>query len=154
MYKALLILHSILRWVVLLTAVIAIASNAAGWFGKKEWLPENRKLNAALVGTVDLNILLGLILYVGVSPLMKPIFADFGAAMKDAGLRFWAVEHMTGMILAAVVMHVASVMSKKADTDIAKFKRATIGFAFGLFIIFGSIPWPFREAVGRGLLPF
>ena len=30
-------------------------------------------------------------------------FEDVGAAMRDSGLRFWAVEHTVGMLVALVL---------------------------------------------------
>lgn len=153
MYEALLVIHSMLRWVVFILAIVAIALSYKGWLGKEIWEPSNRKINAAFLGIVHLQIVLGLILYVGVSPIMGPIFADFGAAMKEDVLRFWAVEHITTMILGAIVIHVSFVLAKRAEEDIKKFRRGAIGFTLGFILILAAIPWPWREAVGRGWLP-
>lgn len=153
-YKALLHSHSMLRWLLVLIAVAAIIANARGVITKGTWSPAHRKLNAAFLGTTHLQVLIGLLLYVGVSPLMGSIFNDFGGAMKNPVLRFWAVEHITMMILAAVVIHITHVMVKKSEVDAQKFKRGLIGFGLGLLIMMAAIPWPFRGAVGRGWLPF
>ena len=153
-YKALLHSHSILRWLLVLIALAAIIINARGVLTKATWSPTNRKLNAALLGTTHLQVLIGLLLYVGVSPLMSSIFNDFGAAMKNPVLRFWAVEHIAMMILAAVVIHITHVMVKKSELDAQKFKRGLIGFSLGVLIMMAAIPWPFRSALGRGWMPF
>jgi hypothetical protein len=153
LYKIVLHTHSVLRWVVLFGGLGAVALALKGWLGGGEWGKKNRALGGVFIGSVHLQVVLGLVLYSGLSPLMGTIFKDFGGAMKVASLRFWAVEHITMMILAAVVAHAAHVLSKKAEEDADKFKRAALGFGLALFMIAGAIPWPFREAVGRGLFP-
>ncbi len=154
MYEILLAIHSLTRWLVLITAAVALVTNLSGWFGTKTWTAKNRKINAAFLGSVHLQVVLGLILYTGgMSPTMTRIFQNFGGAMKEASLRFWAVEHIGGMLLAAIVVHIAHVVSKKHDADRTRFKYASIGFMLGLVLIVASIPWPFREAIGRSLFP-
>lgn len=154
MYEVLLGIHSIMRWLVLLTAGVALVTNISGWRATKTWTPKNRKINAAFIGSLHLQVVLGLILYVGgISPTMVRIFNDFGGAMKLPELRFWAVEHIAGMVLAAIVAHVAHVMAKNHDADRARFKYASIGFMLSVVLIVASIPWPFRELIGRSLLP-
>lgn len=154
MYEILLAIHNVTRWLIVLTAFVAIGTNISGWLSAKTWTAKNRKINAAFIGSVHLQVVLGLILYVGgLSPTMNRIFSSFGAAMKAPELRFWAVEHIAGMLLAAIVAHVAHVMSKNQDADHTRFKYASIGFMLSFVIIIAMIPWPFREFVGRNLFP-
>lgn len=155
MYTALLATHSVLRWIVLIVLFVAIALSIKGLATKGEWAPANKKINIATIAVVHTQVLLGLLLYVGVSPVVKSAMSDMGAAMKNSMLRFWAVEHIFTMILGAVIIHVAHVLAKRADEDehTKKFKTTAIGFSLGLFLILAGIPWPFREAIGRGLLP-
>ncbi len=62
---------------------------------------------------VDIQFLIGIILYAFVSPITRAAFADFGAAMKNADLRFYAVEHITMMIIALIIIHIGRAKSKK-----------------------------------------
>lgn len=153
MYDILITLHSLTRWLVVIFGLLALFSNLSGWLGKKVWTPKHRKINGAFIGSLHLQVVLGLLLYV-TSPLMKGIFADFGGAMKSASLRFWAVEHITMMLLAAVVAHVSFVMSKKHELDRKRFQYAAMGFILAMLLILAAIPWPFRDAIARPLLPF
>lgn len=153
LYKILLHTHSMTRWLVLLGGVSALAFAIQGLATKGEWGKKNRIAGGIFIGSVHLQLLLGYILYSGVSPIMAAIFADFGAAMKTPALRFWAVEHITMMTLAGIVAHAAHVLAKKADEDAEKFKRAAAGIGLALLMIVAAIPWPFREAIGRGLFP-
>jgi hypothetical protein len=87
------------------------------------------------------NVLLGLILYLFLSPFVRRAFADFGAAMGDNELRFFAVEHIFGMILALVLAHVGRVLSKKATESVKKYRAAALWFALSLVAVLVMIPW-------------
>ena len=154
MYEAILHTHSLLRWVVFILLVVGTVAGFAGWLGRRAWAGWNKGVQIGLIASMHTQVLLGLALYVGVSPLMAPIFADFGAAMRDATLRFWAVEHIFMMILAAIVAQVTHIVAKKAVDDPSRFRRLAIGNALALLLVLAAIPWPFRAAVGRPLLPF
>src|SRR4051812_34305913 len=99
MYAAFLLLHSALRWVVLALAIVAIARAVRGVTGRREWLPIDNSIGGWFTGSVDLQLLLGLVLYIFLSPFTREAFGDFGAAMRNAPLRFFAVEHLVGMIV-------------------------------------------------------
>jgi hypothetical protein len=91
----------------------------------------------------------GLLLYFVYSPFTAAAMQDFGAAMRDPGLRFWAVEHTFGMALAIVLAHVGRVRVRKADAS-RKHRLAAIFFGLALIAILVSIPWP-GTANGRPL---
>ncbi len=141
MYTGLLHTHNLFRWLILIIAIIAIFSAFAGWFGKKEWKKQDNLLGLLLTIFIDIQFLTGIILYAFVSPLTKAAFADFGAAMKNADLRFYAVEHLAVMILALAIMHIGRSKSKKAVIPEKKHKTAAIFYTIGLILILSGIPW-------------
>ena len=75
--------------------------------------------------------------------------------MKNAALRFWAVEHITGMIIAVAIITISRGVTKKDLPDLVKHKRQLLLYSLALLIIIASIPWPFRTGLGspwfRGL---
>ena len=73
--------------------------------------------------------------------MMQSIMADFGGSMKVKELRFWSVEHMTGMIIGIVIAQIGSIKSKKASSDTSKFRIACVYFGIGLLIILLMIPF-------------
>jgi heme A synthase len=99
---------------------------------------------------LDIQMLLGLVLYLGVSPNMKEILAHFGDAMKDPATRFWAVEHITAMFAAVVVAHVGRVLARKARTPASKRTRLLVCFALATILMLAGMPWPGRPG-GRVL---
>jgi hypothetical protein len=44
-------------------------------------------------------------------------------------------------------------MDKKSVTDEVKYRKAFYYFLIALIFILASIPWPFREIIGRPLFP-
>ena len=90
---------------------------------------------------MDIQFLIGMILYAFVSPFTKAAFADFGAAMKNADLRFYAVEHILMMVIALVFVHIGKSKSKKAVASWKKHRAAAIWFGLALVLILVGIPW-------------
>jgi hypothetical protein len=142
MYTTLLALHSWLRWAVLIAALIAVFRALRGVVGKRPWTPADDRAGFWLVNLIDLQMLLGLILYFFLSPITKAALSNFGAAMESAGLRFWAVEHVFGMVVGLAIAHAGRARTKKVRPDVARHKVAAICFALALLAILISIPWP------------
>lgn len=153
MYSTILLMHSLIRWIALIVLIAAVGRSWAGLIGGKKWVPLDRNLGRALISALHTQLLLGLLLYIGLSPITSAAFKDFGAAMKDSTLRFWAVEHTFMAIIGVVVSQVAMILAQRAAEDRQRFMRAAVGYTLGLLCILAAIPWPFR-AVGRPLLPF
>ena len=147
MYLFTLMLHNIVRWVALALLVVVVVRAFIGWFGKRDWSETDRKLGLFTTIAIDIQLLLGLLLYFVFSPITKFALQDFGAAMGDAVMRFYALEHVFYMVLAIVFAHLGSALPKRAETSNAKYKRAAIFFALALVLILLGIPWD------RPLLP-
>ena len=141
MYTGLLHTHNLFRWLVLIMLVVAIILGFTGWFGKKEWTKRDNLAGLLLTIFVDIQFLVGIVLYAFVSPLTKAAFADFGAAMKDTTLRFYAVEHILMMIIAVVLVHVGSAKSKNAIASWKKHRTSAIFYGIALVVILAAIPW-------------
>lgn len=141
MYTGLLHTHNMFRWLVLIVLVLAISFAFTGWFGKKNWSKKDNLTGLLLTIFMDIQFLVGITLYAFVSPLTKAAFADFGAAMKNADLRFYAVEHILMMVIALVLVHIARSKSKKATTPWKKHRAAAIIYTTSLLLIFAAIPW-------------
>ncbi len=150
LYELVLFSHSWLRWLILaLTLFLIIRAVLVSGAGRPLSTSDDR-LFTALVGMVDLQMLLGLSLYFGLSPLVKAALSDFSSAMREPALRFVAVEHVVAMFLAVVILHVGRVRTRRADEAVRArhARRWLIGFA--VFALAG-IPWPFLP-YGRPLL--
>ncbi len=153
MYSAFLTAHSWLRWVVLAAAVIAIVRSASGISGGRAWAGKADAISRFYTVALDIQFMVGLILYVVLSPFTQAAFADMAAAMRDSGARFFAVEHLAGMMIALVVAHIGRARIRRAAGDAAKHQQALLFFGISLALILASIPWP-GMAAGRPLFRF
>jgi hypothetical protein len=142
MYDLLLLAHSWLRWLVLLAALVAIARAIGGVNTRRPWTPLDDRAGMWLTAALDFQMLLGLILYIFLSPVTQSAFVDMAAAMKAAPIRFFAVEHPVGMIVAIALAHVGRVRVRKAADSQSKHKRALIFFGLSLLVLLLSTPWP------------
>ncbi|RIJ49140.1 cytochrome B [Maribellus luteus] len=141
MYTGLLHAHNGFRWLVLLALVVSVVLAISGWLGKREWKKTDNLFNLILVIFTDLQFLVGLVLYAFVSPITKAAFQNFGAAMKNPDLRFYAVEHILLMVVALVLIHIGRSKSKKASSSVKKHRTAAIFYTLSLVLILAGIPW-------------
>jgi len=141
MYTALLHTHNMFRWLVLITLVLAVVFAFVGWFKKREWTKKDNITGLLLTIFMDIQFLVGIVLYAFVSPITKAAFNDFGAAMKNSDLRFYAVEHILLMVIALVLVHIGRAKTKKAIGHWKKHRAATIFYGIALLLILAAIPW-------------
>jgi hypothetical protein len=142
MYTTLLLLHSILRWLVLLAGLLAFARGLSGWSGASPWTPSDARAGAWFARALDVQMLLGLILYFGLSPITRAALQDFGAAMGNSALRYFAVEHVFGMLVAITLAHVGVARIRKTTDERRRHRVAAVFFGLALVAILVSIPWP------------
>lgn len=148
MDKGLLHLHSFLRWVILILLLYALYKSFAD--RHKAYTAGHKKTGLFLMICCDVMLLVGLYQWF-TGPWGLKNIQNFGMSsiMKTPGLRFFAVEHITAMIIAIIFVHLGYSYSKKNVPDAQKHKRTLLYFGLALLIILISIPWPFR-AVGAG----
>jgi heme A synthase len=148
MYNIVLLLHSWLRWGVVIAALLATGSTfAKPATGRDD--PADR-WGLLFMITLDLQLLLGLVLYFGLSPNMQEILNNFSASMQRADTRFWAVEHITSMVLAVVLAHLGRILARKAPNAASKRTRLMVCFTLATILILAGMPWPGRPG-GRPL---
>jgi uncharacterized membrane protein YozB (DUF420 family) len=145
METVLLSIHSWLRWVVLILAIVAIAKAAAGVTGQKPYTDGDRKVGLFFMISCDIQLLVGLIMYFVTSPLGIAAFSMEGVnPMKEAGIRYFAVEHAVMMIIAIALVHIGYSKAKKGTVDVARHKSALIFFGIALLLMLSRIPFTDR----------
>lgn len=152
MYTGLVHLHNFLRWVILVLLIINILRHMTA--GARPFDTKDKKLGLWLMIAAHVTLLLGLYQYFAGPWGFKLISqVGMGEVMKNSVYRFWAVEHIFGMIVAIALLTIARGVFRKSITDAAKHKRALVLYIIALIIILASIPWPFREGIARPLFP-
>ena len=154
MQTGILHLHNLMRWVVILFILLTLIKSAGGLNGLKAFTAGDRKTALFLMISVDIQLLLGLYLYFAGAWGVKNIQNQgMGNVMKDSVSRFFAVEHLAGMLIGLVLIHIGYAAVKKNIADKAKFKKLFLFTLFAAIIMLASVPWPFREGIGRPLFP-
>lgn len=141
LYTAVQHAHSGMRWIVLILLVAAIAR---GFARRRKGSVYPGKDKLALFGmiAVHIQLLLGLVLYFWLSPYVR----FDGEIMGDKLLRFYTVEHITGMLIAIGLITFGYSKAKRQAELNKGWKTVAVFYGIGLVVILLSIPWP-----GRGL---
>jgi len=140
MYELVLAVHSWMRWAAIITGVLATFAALSGRSSEGDAKAE--RFGKFFIIALDIQFLIGLLLYFVLSPTTKAILNDFGAAMKDPVARFWAVEHGVTMIAAVAIAHIGKVMARKAPNPRSKQMRLTLAYMLATILILVRTPWP------------
>jgi len=110
-----LMFHSIVRWLIVIVGVFALGKFLAGWVRKSEFTKMDRGLSAGFSGLMDLQVTLGFVFF-------------FWSGLAGGGFPMYRIEHMTIMLVAAILGHLPTFM-KKAENK----------FAIGLYAVIGAL---------------
>lgn len=141
MYATILALHNLVRWVIIITGLLAIGSAIWGVLQRRDWTKTDRLIGMFFSIALDVQLVLGGLLYFVYSPLTRIAFQDFSAAMGESNLRFFSLEHALYMALAVVLVHVGSISSRKASTSMQQHRRALLWFLLAGLMIALGMPW-------------
>ena len=142
MESGLLHLHNFLRWVILFFLLLSLIQA----FGKKAAL---QKTSLWLLIASHITLLIGLYQYfTGAFGFKFFQNNSVGEVMKNSLMRFWAVEHIAGMVIAIVLITIARGKAKKGVYGAAAWL-----YLIALLVIIAVVPWPFRELIGRPWFP-
>ena len=135
-------LHNVLRWVILILLLISLVQALT----KKDGL---QKTSLWLLIAAHSTLVLGLFLYFNSAVWFKLISEfGFGEVMKSAAYRFWAVEHISAMLIAIILITIARGKAKRVN-----YKAAAVLYVIALLLILAAVPWPFREGIARPWFP-
>lgn len=141
MYPTIQMLHSLTAYVVLVLLFVAVLNAIMGSVKKSDFSPRDFKLTLWALIATHIQVVLGLVLYF-ISPLGIKSFSSNGAqVMKDATLRLFAVEHISVMLIAAVILTVGYSKQKRTEESAVKFKRISIFYGLAFILVLSRIPW-------------
>ena len=142
MYSATLLLHSWVRWIVVIAGLLAVARAIAGMRGGTPWTNSDDRGTLIFTIALDVQTLVGLALYAWLSPITRTAFADMGVTMRNPALRFWVMEHLVGMIMALALAHVGRIVIKRKTEAGDKHRLAAMFMGVAMVVILLSVPWP------------
>ena len=142
MYNALILIHSWVRWIVLLLGLLAAGRALAGRSSRRSWGPGDNGPGRWYTIAFDVQALAGIMLYVWASPITMMAREHMGAAMGNSVTRFWLVEHPFGMVAALALAHIGRGRVRRAQTDRARFTAAAVFYGLSVLIALLAVPWP------------
>ena len=141
MYTGLVHLHNLLRWVIVITLVWSLLNALKGKNGKETLI---------MMIASHVMLLIGLVQWFGGDWGLKQIKnSGMGEAMKNAAIRFFAVEHALMMIIAIVLITIGHRSAKAGKANTKWFLLA----ALAIILIMMPGPWKSDVALQRGLFP-
>lgn len=153
MYSIILTLHSWVRWLVLISLLVAIYRAYRGWLLNKPFSKRDNAIRTITATTAHIQLVLGIVLYC-ISPVVRYFLQYFKQAVHQREIRFFGMEHVTMMLIAIVLITIGSAKAKRKLSAQQKFKTMAIWFTIALVIIFLSIPWQFSPLTSRPYFRF
>lgn len=140
MYNFLLSFHGLLALLLLIALPLTLLLS---------FLRHHATKPLSLVVTVmaHLQLLLGLYLYFGGSNGMQ--LFETGEAMSNSAFRFYAVEHITTMILAIVLLTVARSKVKNTWKEQSSSRAPFYWYLAGFVLLLSRVPWDRWPFIGN-----
>lgn len=141
-YQFTLHLHSILRYVALFLILWTVVNSFISIIKKHEYAKPDRFLTLLTLIAIHTQIVIGLVLYI-LSPKVLFMKGVYGNAL----IRFFTMEHVSIMLLAAIVLTIGYSKAKK-QVDVRGHKKILMYYLIATILIFAAIPWPFLVHLG------
>lgn len=148
MFHFLLALHSIFRWIILLSFLITIVILVFNILKNKPFSKQNYRFLQAVCLLLNSQLIVGILLFYN-SHLVNLFWLNFQEALKLRQPRFFGLEHPSMMILGVLLFNFFSFkMRNKINSTKANYYFLKC-FLIILFIILSSIPWSFSPLTSR-----
>jgi hypothetical protein len=135
--------HSGLRWIILLLLVLVLVNSFFGMRSKGLFTKTDDRLSKYLVISCHIMLLIGLFQYIfGAKGLAYVQASGMKELMHIASQRFYAVEHISMMTLAILLITLGRSLGKRKPTSTLMHKTLFWYTLIGFILILISIPWP------------
>jgi len=148
MYNSLLGIHSIVRWLLVLSLLLSIGIALRGYLMNRTFSSADNRIRHWTATIGHIQLIIGILLYLK-SPIAQYLYTHFNDAVANWQVLFFGVVHSLLMLIAIVVLTLGSAFAKRKDTDRLKYKTMLIWYSVALLLIFVAIPWPFSPLAER-----
>ena len=142
----LILTHSILRYLVLLSILLVIYLAWEALVFKKPYTRLHRVATSSASGISHLQLVVGFLVYF-FSPTAQSFWQNKSMRWSD-GL-FFALVHFGLMSAAIIILTVGAALAKREADERRRFRILFNYFVLALFIILVAIPWPFSPLAQR-----
>lgn len=147
MYLTVLTLHSWNRWLTLALAITATINAFMHAPPVIDGRARGSRWDTFFMAALDLQMLLGLLLYFGLSPYSTEAMNNPSSALKSATLRFWGFEHEILAFAAMIAVRVGRVFATRSNAPPeSRQRRRLVCFAAALVTLLAAAfaehrPW-------------
>lgn len=143
-----LVIHSLLRWLVLISLLFSIYRAYKGFISNAVFSKLDNSVRHWTATIAHIQLVFGIILY-SQSPVTKYFWTNFSDAIAQQEASFFGLIHIVLMSTAIVLLTIGSALVKRKTVDKEKFKTMLIWYFIAFFIILIAIPWPFSPLANR-----
>lgn len=150
MYEPLLLIHSAIRWIVLIAMCYFLVRSIRGAVRKEKWTGAEQYFVWAFDQAFGYQVLFGFTLWLAMSPFTKAAFLNPAELQSNPVVRFWTIRHALTMLVAFGLWHAGRARAKRAAPEL-RYRIFAFTFAVVLALVLSAIPWP-GLSYGRPLL--
>lgn len=147
-YPIVLLVHSALRWFVLVSILAVLFGAYSGLFRRRLYRPADQTLRVVATSIAHTQLLLGVYLYT-ISPIISYYWRTHPSFSESPEFSFFALIHISLMTTSVIVMTIGSSKAKRQTDARQQFRTTAIYFTVGLLLILIAVPWPFSPLAGR-----
>jgi hypothetical protein len=148
MYSTLIFLHSLTRWLVVISLLYAIYRAYQGLRGRKSFSKSVNSIRHWTATIAHVQLIIGILVYTQ-SPGVRYFWRHTREALHNWDVTFYSLVHALLMLLAIVVLTIGSAKAKRMSSDRDKFSVMLNWFLLAFILIFIAIPWPFSPLSNR-----
>jgi hypothetical protein len=150
-YKAMLHLHNLTWWIILISGLWAIFRVWRGYLAQSAWTRHERLAGLVFSSALATQLLFGLTLYFQ-SPVVRPLFTGGATGSERFAAAFFGMMHPLTMFTAVVLGQAGFSVSKRLSDERRKYRVAVLCYTAALVVLLLAVPWPWLS-YGRSLVP-
>ena len=148
MYSTLIFLHSLTRWLVVISLTYAIYRGYVGFKFRKIFTKTDNAVRHWTATIAHIQLIIGILVYTQ-SPGISYFWKHTREALRNWDVTFYSLVHALIMLAAIVLLTIGSAKAKRMQTDQEKFKTMLLWFFVAFILIFIAVPWPFSPLSNR-----
>ena len=148
MYGYLLVLHSYMRWLVVILLVGALIFSFIMKKKQTIYTIKHYKAFNFIKHCFNIQFIIGIVLLIQ-SPLVRIFWKQIAQAVKWREIRFFGLEHPFMMILSIALLNFCTHKSKTKLNTTQGFVYLFTVYCIILFLLFVSVPWSFSPFTSR-----
>ena len=139
MYESFLFMHSWLRWAVLVSVLVLFARATWSSFRAREF--KDSDLVTAFGHVFGCQVLLGISLWISMSPNSRVAFRDWSLVSQSPIVFFWTIRHPLTMVSAFVIFNAGCFRARRSQA-LCQAKSYAQTLCAVVLTILSAIPWP------------